>query len=116
LDVLTVKSILVKDYNNSNIPINTILTSDGRGGTRWRNPDFILTSTASNIANISNDLRYGLSTIYSPDGISSLSSIVSYGLSSIIEATINPGVSSLSSSVSYGLSTVYSPEIGRAHV
>jgi hypothetical protein len=99
LDVLTVKTILVKDYNNSNIPINTILTSDGRGGTNWRNTDFILGSTR-------NDLRYGLSTVYSPYGISSLSSIMNYGLSSLIAGTINPGVSSLSSIVSYGLSTL----------
>jgi len=106
LDVLTVKTIFVKDYNNSNIPINTILTSDGRGGTRWRNPDFILTSTVSSISTIRNDLRHGLSTVYSPYGVSSLSSIMSYGLSSLIAGTINPGVSSLSSIVSYGLSSL----------
>ena len=39
-------------------------------------------------------------------GLSSLSSIVSYGLSTVRVGAINPGVSSLSSIVSYGLSTV----------
>ena len=106
LDVLTVKTILVKDYNNSNIPINTILTSDGRGGTRWRTTDFIVSSAISSISSIRNDVRYGLSTVYSPYGVSSLSSIMSYGLSSLVAGTINPGVSSLSSIVSYGLSTI----------
>jgi hypothetical protein len=42
-------------------------------------------------------------------GVSSLSSIVSYGLSTVAAGAVNPGVSSLSSIVSYGLSTVYSP-------
>ena len=66
LDVLTVKTILVKDYNNSNIPINTILTSDGRGGTRWRNPNFIVNEAISSISSLRNDVRRGLSTVYSP--------------------------------------------------
>ena len=106
LDVLTVRNILIKSATNSNIPINTILTSDGRGGTRWRTTDFIVSSAISSISSVRNDVRYGLSTVYSPYGISSLSSIMSYGLSSLIEATINPGVSSLSSIVSYGLSSL----------
>jgi hypothetical protein len=106
LDVLTVRNILVKSETNSNIPINTILTSDGRGGTRWRNTDFIVNATISSISSLRNDVRHGLSTVYSPYGVSSLSSIVSYGLSSLVAGTINPGVSSLSSIVSYGLSSL----------
>jgi hypothetical protein len=50
-------------------------------------------------------VSYGLSTVYSPFGISSLSSIISYGLSSIV-AIDRPGVSSLSSIISYGLSSI----------
>jgi len=60
------------------------------------------------MSSISSIISYGLSTVYSPYGISSLSSIVSYGLSSLGGVT-SPGISSLSSIVSYGLSTVYSP-------
>jgi len=55
------------------------------------------------ISSLSSIVSYGLSTVNGGRGISSLSSIVSYGLS-----TVNGGhgVSSLSSIVSYGLSTV----------
>jgi len=58
------------------------------------------------ISSLSSIVSYGLSTVYSPYGISSLSSIVSYGLSTVYSPY---GISSLSSIVSYGLSTVYSP-------
>jgi len=43
-------------------------------------------------------------------GVSSLSSIVSYGLSTVAAGATNPGVSSLSSIISYGLSSLYSPD------
>ena len=111
LDVLTVKTILVKSATNSNIPINTVLASDGRGGTSWRNPNILFASSLSTISSITYQLTYGLSTITYPGyGLSSLSSIVSYGLSSILGGPIdnvpNSGVSSLSSIISYGLSSV----------
>ena len=55
------------------------------------------------ISSISSIVAYGLSTVAGGQGISSLSSIVSYGLSSVNGGR---GISSLSSIVSYGLSTV----------
>ena len=61
---------------------------------------------------MSSIVSYGLSTVAAGGrnpGVSSLSSIVSYGLSTVAAGGRNPGVSSLSSIVSYGLSTVYSP-------
>jgi hypothetical protein len=58
------------------------------------------------VSSLSSIVSYGLSTVYSPYGVSSLSSIISYGLSTVYSPY---GVSSLSSIVSYGLSTVYSP-------
>jgi hypothetical protein len=108
LDVLTVRNILVKSATNSNIPINTVLASDGRGGTSWRNPNILFASTLSTISSLTYELTYGLSTITYPGyGLSSLSSIVSYGLSSITgNSGPNTGVSSLSSIVSYGLSSL----------
>ena len=51
-------------------------------------------------------VSYGLSSLHFPTGISSLSSIVAYGLSTVA-AQPAPGVSSLSSIVAYGLSTVF---------
>ena len=62
-------------------------------------------SNVGGISSLSSIVSYGLSTLYSPYGISSLSSIVSYGLSSLGGAA-GEGVSSLSSIVSYGLSSV----------
>jgi hypothetical protein len=56
------------------------------------------------MSSISSIISYGLSTVYSPYGISSLSSIVSYGLSTLARQPA-PGVSSLSSIVGYGLSS-----------
>ena len=55
------------------------------------------------MSSISSIVSYGLSTVAGGEGISSLSSIVSYGLSSV---SGGEGISSLSSIVSYGLSTV----------
>jgi len=62
-------------------------------------------SNFAGISSLSSIVSYGLSTVYSPYGLSSLSSIVSYGLSSLGGAT-GTGVSSLSSIVSYGLSSL----------
>ena len=58
------------------------------------------------VSTISSITSYGLSTVAAQPnpGVSSLSSIVSYGLSTVA-AQPNPGVSSLSSIVSYGLSS-----------
>ena len=58
---------------------------------------------APGVSSLSSIVSYGLSTLRTAPGISSLSSIVSYGLSSLRTA---PGISSLSSIVSYGLSTL----------
>jgi len=63
-------------------------------------------SSRANVSSLSSIVSYGLSSLYSPLGISSLSSIISYGLSSVAAGAINPGVLSLSSIVSYGLSSV----------
>jgi len=63
------------------------------------------------LSSLSSIVSYGLSTVYlaygvTNPGVSSLSSIVSYGLSTFTSGTVNTGVSSLSSIVSYGLSSV----------
>jgi hypothetical protein len=57
------------------------------------------------ISSLSSIVSYGLSSLRIPinPGVSSLSSIVSYGLSSL---RADPGISSLSSIVSYGLSSI----------
>ena len=60
------------------------------------------------ISSLSSIVSYGLSSIRVDLGISSLSSIVSYGLSSLGGQT-SPGISSLSSIVSYGLSSLRTP-------
>jgi hypothetical protein len=54
------------------------------------------------VSTLSSIVSYGLSSVYGGDGISSLSSIVAYGLSSVYGGE---GISSLSSIISYGLST-----------
>jgi len=61
------------------------------------------------ISSLSSIVTYGLSTVAAGalnPGVSSLSSIISYGLSSVAAGALNPGVSSLSSIVSYGLSSL----------
>ena len=58
---------------------------------------------APGVSSLSSIVSYGLSTLRTDPGISSLSSIVSYGLSSLRTA---PGISSLSSIISYGLSSL----------
>jgi len=55
------------------------------------------------ISSLSSIVSYGLSTVNGGRGVSSLSSIVSYGLSTV---SGGQGISSLSSIVAYGLSTV----------
>jgi len=64
----------------------------------------------SGLSSLSSIVSYGLSSLGASGsfGISSLSSIVSYGLSSL-GASGSFGISSLSSIVSYGLSSIYSP-------
>jgi hypothetical protein len=78
-------------------------------------------SVGGPFSSLSSIVSYGLSTVATQpnQGLSSLSSIVSYGLSSLIGAVGSnnyaSGVSSLSSVVSYGLSTLskYSTSIGQ---
>jgi hypothetical protein len=67
---------------------------DGTGIVNVRNPG---------VSSLSSIVSFGLSTLVVAPGLSSLSSIVSYGLSSLIVA---PGVSSISSLVGYGLSSL----------
>ena len=62
------------------------------------------------VSSLSSIISYGLSTVRTGainPGVSSLSSIVSYGLSTVAAGAGGPGVSTLSSIVSYGLSSVY---------
>jgi len=61
----------------------------------------------SGVSSLSSIVAYGLSSVYGGKGISSLSSIISYGLSTV---SGGEGISSLSSIVAYGLSTVASGE------
>ena len=58
------------------------------------------------VSTISSILSYGLSSVNGGPGISSLSSLISYGLSSVYSGAVNPGVSTLSTIISYGLSSV----------
>jgi len=82
---------------NSNLVVNSVTAAYYYGdGSELSNTGFGLSSLSSIIA-------YGLSSIYSPTGVSSLSSIVAYGLSSVAGGA---GISSLSSIVAYGLSSV----------
>jgi hypothetical protein len=87
-------------YNSFNINTTTLFAYD------ISVTNTIITDTliVNNIPLVS----YGLSTVAAQPhfGLSSLSSIVSYGLSTVIAGALNPGVSSLSSIISYGLSTV----------
>ena len=69
------------------------------------NDNFNTPSIGSNegVSSLSSIVAYGLSTLSGGQGISSLSSIVAYGLSTL---SGGQGISSLSSIVAYGLSTV----------
>jgi len=72
----------------------------GNGGGLFNVPN-------TGVSSLSSVVSYGLSSLgglVSP-GVSTLSSILSYGLSTIARQP-NPGISSLSSIVSYGLSTI----------
>lgn len=72
----------------------------------------VFDSNAANLSTLSSIVSYGLSTVArqpSP-GISSLSTLLSYGLSTLSRQPA-PGVSSLSSILSYGLSSLYSGSI-----
>jgi hypothetical protein len=94
--------IISKNYGYA-----TFIAKEGR----WlslTNPFDSQTDLGITVSTLSSIVSYGLSTVYSPYGVSSLSSIISYGLSSVVGVN-RSGVSSLSSIISYGLSTVYSP-------
>ena len=94
-------------YLSNSLILNTIPITAGGGFVSISGvPIATRTDITNGVSSLSSIVSYGLSTIYSPYGISSLSSIVSYGLSTVYSPY---GVSSLSSIVSYGLSTVYSP-------
>jgi hypothetical protein len=62
------------------------------------------------VSSLSSVVSYGLSSLIQSSGISSLSSIISYGLSSI-GGLVSPGISSLSSIIAYGLSSVITNQI-----
>ena len=97
---------IVYDGPNLNINGNLIINGDITGkvftgdGSGLSN----LNLGSYGISSLSSIVSYGLSSIVTY-GTSSLSSIVSYGLSTVARQP-NPGLSSLSSIVSYGLSTV----------
>ena len=61
------------------------------------------TDTSTGISSLSTIVSYGLSSLIIAPGLSSLSSLIGYGLSSLI---VDPGVSSLSSLIGYGLSSL----------
>ena len=91
-------------YLSNSLILNTIPITAGGGFVSISGvPIATRTDITNGVSSLSSIVSYGLSTIYSPYGISSLSSIVSYGLSTVYSPY---GVSSLSSIVSYGLSTV----------
>ena len=94
-------------YLSNSLFLNTIPITAGGGFVSISGvPIATRTDITNGVSSLSSIVSYGLSTVYSPYGISSLSSIVSYGLSTVYSPY---GISSLSSIVSYGLSTVYSP-------
>ena len=102
-------------YNVSNLHLsnslilNTIPITAGGGFVSISGvPIATRTDITNGVSSLSSIVSYGLSTVAAQPhtGVSSLSSIVSYGLSTIYSPY---GISSLSSIVSYGLSTVYSP-------
>ena len=66
------------------------------------------TDLTNGLSTLSSVVSYGLSTVAQQPtpGVSTLSSIVSYGLSSVLGAGNAIGISSLSSVVSYGLSSI----------
>jgi hypothetical protein len=76
-------------------------------GDRYLISTLNITNAGFGVSSLSSIVSYGLSTIsrQPAPGVSSLSSILSYGLSTISRQPA-PGVSSLSSIVGYGLSTV----------
>jgi len=76
-------------------------------GDRYLISTLNITNAGFGVSSLSSIVSYGLSTIsrQPAPGVSSLSSIVGYGLSTIARQP-TPGVSSLSSIVAYGLSSV----------
>ena len=107
LDIVTLRQINVRGDSNAIIPQNYILESDGQGGTYWGaiqvNGDY----AGFGVSSLSTVVSFGLSSIISVpnNGVSTISSIVAYGLSTLRRMP-NNGVSSLSSIVSFGLSTI----------
>ena len=79
------------------------------GGSVYANSVLIGATTTTNtfgsgVSSLSTVVSYGLSSVQTAlEGLSSLSTVVSYGLSSL---RLNSGVSSLSTVLSYGLSSV----------
>jgi hypothetical protein len=96
-------------YLSNSLFLNTIPITAGGGFVSISGvPIATRTDITNGVSSLSSIVSYGLSTVAAQPhtGVSSLSSIVSYGLSTVYSPY---GVSSLSSIVSYGLSTVYSP-------
>ena len=92
----------------SNVYLNNILVTIANGALLLGDiPIATQTDITNGVSSISSIVSYGLSSVVgiNATGLSSLSSIVSYGLSSVVGIN-GPGTSSLSSIVSYGLSSV----------
>ena len=68
---------------------------------------FLSNVPGGGLSSLSSIVSYGLSSVNAGFGVSSLSTIISYGLSTVYSGAVNPGTSSLSTIISYGLSTVY---------
>ena len=96
-------------YLSNSLILNTIPVTAGGGFVSISGvPIATRTDMINGVSSLSSIVSYGLSTVAAQPapGISSLSSIVSYGLSSVLGKGNAPGISSLSSIVSYGLSSV----------
>ena len=94
-------------YSVTNVYTNTVVANNISAEYFYGDGSRLSNTGIAGISSLSTVVSYGLSSIgglVSP-GISSLSSIVSYGLSSI-GGLVSPGISSLSSILSYGLSTI----------
>ena len=114
-NIITIKTLSGDSFQdgNSNYVINTNFgfASFLALSNKWllSGNDTNNVSSGGGVSSLSSIISYGLSTVSAGainPGVSSLSSIISYGLSSVAAGATNPGVSSLSSIVSYGLSTV----------
>ena len=91
-------------YLSNTLFLNTIPVTAGSGFLSVLGVPVATQNDITNgISSLSSIVSYGLSTVAGGHGVSSLSSIVAYGLSSVNGGR---GVSSLSSIVAYGLSSV----------